>query len=335
MSGRILVVGGAGYIGSHMVRELLDAGYSPAVFDNLSTGHRDAVPAGAPFIQGDLAREQDILAALASFRAEAVLHFAASSLVGESIREPLKYYRNNVACCLNLLGAMEKSGVNRLVFSSTAAVYGEPARVPIREDDPTVPVNPYGESKLMIERILRDLSRSGRLAYVSLRYFNACGARPAAGVGERHEPETHLIPNVLRAASGRKEDLTVFGEDYPTPDGTCIRDYIHVQDLAEAHLLALEALRKGLPSDVFNLGNGGGYSVRQIIASAETVTGRKIRAVYGARRPGDPAVLVAGSEKARRVLGWRPRRGLEEILRSAWAWEQLVSEGKAGPVAVV
>jgi len=330
MMKHILVVGGAGYIGSHMVIALLDAGYSPVVFDNLSTGHSESIPHGVPFIHGDLSSPGEIARVLSSFPIEAVMHFAASSQVGESVQNPLKYYRNNVVNCLNLLGSMGKAGVKRIVFSSTAAVYGEPVRVPISEDDPALPTNPYGRSKHMIERILEDLSCIGQLSYVSLRYFNACGALPQKGIGERHEPETHLIPNVLRVASGRKPELTVFGSDYPTQDGTCVRDYIHVQDLTRAHLLALEYLQRRSPSNVFNLGSGSGYSVRQIVAAVEKMVGHKLPVVYGARRPGDPTVLVAGFEKARRILGWEPRLGLEEIVSSAWIWEQQVSREKAG-----
>ncbi len=318
----ILVVGGAGYIGSQMVRTLRDRGYAPVVFDNLSTGHRELVPSGVAFVRGDLRDAADLRKLFSKFNFSAVMHFAAYSLVGESVENPLKYYENNVLGCVRLLEAMLRRDVKQFIFSSTAAVYGDPPVVPIHERCATEPVNPYGRTKLMVERMLEDLSRSQGLKYVALRYFNACGAHHAAETGEWHEVETHLIPNVLKVATGEKKELVLFGDDYKTPDGTCLRDYIHVEDLAQAHLLALEWLAKGNGGGVFNLGNGKGYSVRQIIAMAEKVTGRPIRYRVGPRRPGDPARLVASARKASKVLGWKPKNGLREILETAWRWER-------------
>lgn len=325
-----LVIGGAGYIGSHMVRALLDnSPFEPVVFDNLSTGHREFVPKDVRFIKGDLRSEADIRAAFGQLRVDTVLHFAASSLVGESVQNPLKYYENNVAACVNLLKAMTESGVGKFIFSSTAAVYGEPERVPIEESDRTKPTNPYGQSKLTIENMLRDVSHSTGLRFVALRYFNACGAHNSAMIGERHDPETHLIPNILKAVAGGRE-LTIFGTDYDTPDGTCVRDYVHVTDLCRAHLLAADYLDRGGESDVFNLGHGSGFSVNEVIEAARRVTGSPIPLVIGVRRPGDPARLIASSAKASRILGWSPQIGLEEIVRSAWAWEQSQSQVDAG-----
>ncbi|HTL69728.1 MAG TPA: UDP-glucose 4-epimerase GalE [Candidatus Eisenbacteria bacterium] len=318
---RVLVAGGAGYIGSHMTRVLLAAGCSVVVFDNLSTGHREAVPEGARFFRGDLLETRDLDEVLSKYPSDAVMHFAASSLVGESVRDPLKYYENNVVACVRLLDRMRRAGPSRLIFSSTAAVYGEPERVPILEGDRTRPLNPYGRTKLAIEHLLEDVAAAHELSYVSLRYFNACGAHPSGETGERHEPETHLIPNLLKAA-GSGEPFTMFGDDYDTPDGTCVRDYVHVMDLARAHLAALRSLEKGRRAEVFNLGNGTGYSVRQILAAAERVTGRRIQVRTGPRRPGDPARLVACAEKAQRTLGWKATAGLDEILRDAWNWER-------------
>lgn len=319
---RVLVIGGAGYIGSHMVRALQRGKLEPIVFDDLSTGHRDLVPENVVFVQGDLKNESDVRSCLQKHPVDAVMHFAASSLVGESVEDPLKYYENNVAAAVNLLKAMRDARVDRFIFSSTAATYGEPKRIPIVETDPTEPTNPYGQSKLAIEHMLRDVSRSSNFTYISLRYFNACGAHLQAETGERHTIETHLIPNVLKAAAGEKSEITIFGENYDTPDGTCIRDYVHVEDLCSAHLAALQALGRGAKAEVFNLGNGSGFSVREIIRAAEKVTGRKIPVKAGARRPGDPARLVAGAEKARKVLGWTPQLDLDAIIRTAWAWEE-------------
>jgi len=326
MSKRILVVGGAGYIGSHMVQLLLESQFEPVVFDDLSTGHRDLVPEEVSFIQGDLKNYSDIEPVFRKFSIDAVMHFSASSLVGESVKDPIKYYENNVLSCIQLLKAMKHNSVKRFIFSSSAAVYGQPQHLPIREEDPTVPTNPYGQSKLMIEHILEDAARVGILNYISLRYFNAAGADSKMRTGERHNPESHLIPNVLKAACGQKTDLTVFGDDYDTRDGTCVRDYIHVADLARAHLLALRGFDKKIKNEVFNLGNGNGYSVLQIIKEAERVTGNEISFRKGQRRPGDPATLVACSERAKTILNWVPQKQLHEIIHSAWEWEMAENE---------
>lgn len=316
----ILVCGGAGYIGSHMARWLAQHGHAVTVLDNLSTGHRHAVRWG-PLVQADLLQPSSIETAFRGRRFDAVMHFCARSLVGESMTAPYDYYANNVAGALNLLQAMLRHGVDRLVFSSTAAIFGQPVADRISEDHPTRPINPYGASKLMVERILADAAQALGLRSVSLRYFNAAGAAPDGSLGELHEPETHLIPNVLRAALGSGPPLQVFGDDWPTPDGTCIRDYVHVDDLAQAHALALDYMERQTGAHAFNLGNGHGFSVRAVIAAAEAVSGRRIPSVVGERRPGDPAVLVASSGRARRELGWRPRHpGLDAILASAWQW---------------
>jgi UDP-glucose 4-epimerase len=319
---RILVTGGAGYIGSVVAEELLRAGDEVVVYDNLAKGHRDAVPAAARFVEGDLLDAERLREALTTHGVEAVVHMAADSLVGESVTNPAKYYRTNVTGGLSLLSAITGAGVKWLVFSSTAAVYGEPAKQPIEEDDPVHPTNPYGETKLAFERALRWHQQAGGPGYVSLRYFNAAGATERCG--ERHSPETHLIPLVLQVATGERSDVTVYGDDYPTADGTCVRDYIHVVDLAKAHVLAVHALAKGHPSRIYNLGCGGqGYSVRQVIDVAGRVTGRDLPVKMGPRRQGDPAVLIASSERIRRELGWRPeRQSLEEIIGSAWKWMQ-------------
>lgn len=321
MMEKILVVGGAGYIGSHMVKMLLESGHEVVTLDNLSTGHRDAV-FGGEFIRADLADRDQLEAVFSSHEFDGVLHFASFIQVGESVREPGKYYQNNVANTLNLLGAMARHGVRSLVFSSSAAIFGEPQYVPIDEGHPKAPVNPYGSSKLMVETILADYDRAHGLKSVCLRYFNAAGADPGGQLGERHEPETHLIPLVLQAASGRRPHVTVFGRDYDTPDGTCIRDYIHVTDLCQAHLLALKQLWQGGGSAAYNLGNGQGFSVREVIDAARAVTGREIPVVYGERREGDPARLVADSRLARQALGWSPEHAeLETIIAHAWQWE--------------
>jgi UDP-glucose 4-epimerase len=312
---KVLVTGGAGYIGSVCVERLLAAGHEVAVLDNLSEGHRSAVPAEAPFHHGCLSDSAFVSATLAAIRPDAVVHFAASALVGESMTNPAKYFRNNVASGLNLLEAAVQCGVRKFVFSSTAATYGVPDAVPISETAPTLPVNPYGESKLMFERLLAWFRQLHGLEYVVFRYFNAAGA--GTRVGEHHRVETHLIPNVLRVALGQSPHCEVFGTDYPTPDGTCVRDYIHVVDIAEAHLLALQPGKEG----TFNLGNGEGYSVREVIETCRKVTGRLIPVVEKARRPGDPPRLVASADKARRELGWQPRHAsLEQIIASAWQW---------------
>lgn len=316
----VLVTGGAGYIGSVVVEELLADGHAVTVLDNLSKGHPEAVAPGAELVRGDLRDGPLLRDLLRSTRVEAVVHMAADSLVGESVTNPGKYYDNNVVAGLTLLDAMVACDVKRLVFSSTAAVYGEPETQPIDETAPTRPTNPYGETKLALERALAWYDRAHRLRYASLRYFNAAGASDRCG--EDHDPETHLIPLVLHCAAGRLPVVTVFGDDYPTPDGTCIRDYIHVIDLARAHVLALAALDGR--SCIYNLGCGGdGYSVRQVIDVARRVTGRNIPIKMGPRRAGDPAVLVASSNRIQRDLGWRPTRGdLETIVASAWGWMQ-------------
>ena len=326
----ILVTGGAGYIGSHTVRELLKRKHRVVVLDNLSRGHGEAV-GDALLVRGDTA-DGDMLRDLFSrHEIEAVMHFAASSLVGESVRRPADYYRNNVVKGLSLFDSMIECGVRYLVFSSTAAVYGEPLQVPIPESHPALPANPYGATKLALEDALRWYGKAYGLRYASLRYFNAAGADPAGDIGEDHDPETHLIPLALKAALGLFPYIEVFGADYPTPDGTCIRDYIHVTDLADAHALALETLVAGAPSNVYNLGNGDGYSVLEVIRTAEEVTGRKIATRIGPRRPGDPAVLVAGSEKIKADLGWRPRfADLRVIVDTAWRWHSSHPRGFKG-----
>jgi len=319
---KILVVGGAGYIGSHMVKLLLEAGHETTAFDNLSSGHRDAV-VGGEFVGGDLADREGLRDVFAASRFDAVMHFASFIEVGESVRDPLKYFRNNVSNTLNLLDIMLGNGVDNIIYSSSAAVYGEPGYAPVDEAHPTTPVNPYGRSKLMVEQVLADCALTRGLKSVSLRYFNAAGADTEGRLGERHDPETHLIPLVLQAASGRRPSVSIFGDDYDTPDGTCVRDYVHVQDLCDAHLLALEYLKNGGESACFNLGNGAGFTVRQVIDTARRVTGRDIPVAVEGRRDGDPAVLVADSKAARAVLGWRPSRsGLEQILETAWRWER-------------
>ncbi len=318
---RILVVGGAGYIGSHMVKRLDRAGHEAVVLDNLATGHADAVRYGR-LVRGDLGDGRLLDELLEGSGFSAVMHFAAFSRVEESLRDPGKYYRNNVAATLTLLEAMARHGVDAFVFSSSAAVYGEPERIPIDESHPVRPITPYGASKWMVERMLADLEAPEGLRSISLRYFNAAGADPEGELGERHRPETHLIPLVLQAAAGRRQGITVHGGDYPTEDGTCVRDFIHVEDLCGAHLKALEALLDGSGSRVYNLGTGAGYSVRQVIDTTREITGRDLEIVAGPRRAGDPARLVADPARAARELDWRPRRDLESILRDAWRWER-------------
>lgn len=324
-SGRnILVVGGAGYIGSHAMLALAEQGYNPLAFDNLSSGHRWAVPEDR-LILSDLADEAALTRLFEQYRCAAVMHFASFIQVGESVAKPLEYYRNNVANTLNLLTTMQRFDVKRFVFSSTAAVYGSSQSVPIPEAAPLQPENPYGQSKAMVEAILADCQRAWGLQSMSLRYFNAAGAHPSASIGEAHDPETHLIPLVLRVAAGQAESISVFGNDYPTPDGTCIRDYIHVCDLIDAHVLTLQRLLDGAPSDIFNLGIGNGYSVLEVVQACRRVTGCDIPIQYAPRRPGDPAALVASSDKARAQLGWNPRfTGLDEIIDTAWGWHQRV-----------
>ena len=319
----ILVCGGAGYIGSHAVHALVEKGEEVVIVDNLQTGHRGALNPAAKFYEGDI-RDASVLDRIfTENKIEAVIHFAANSLVGESMEKPLLYFNNNVYGMQVLLEGMVRHGVDKIVFSSTAATYGEPKRVPIHEDDETCPTNTYGETKLTMEKMMKWVSRANGVRYVSLRYFNAVGALPDGSIGEDHKTETHLIPLILQVPTGRRDHITVFGDDYPTPDGTCLRDYIHVVDLADAHVLALEYLRKGGASDIFNLGNGQGFSVKEMIAAAEKATGRSIKVEIGARRAGDPAQLIASSEKARTVLGWKPQfTDVEQVIGTAWKWHE-------------
>ena len=320
---RILVLGGAGYIGSHTALELVKAGNEVVIADNLVTGYRKAIPKGAKFYEGDL-RDFDFLNKLfQQEKIDAVIHFAAYSLVGESVTNPLKYYDNNLYGTKVLLEAMVKNNVGKIVFSSTAATYGEPENIPILETDRTCPTNPYGETKLAMEKMFKWTAEAHGLRYVSLRYFNACGADESGTIGEAHNPESHLIPLILQVPNGKRETISIYGTDYDTPDGTCIRDYIHVTDLAQAHILAVQYLNNGGESDIFNLGNGVGYSVREVIETARKVTGHPIPATESSRRAGDPARLVASSEKAKKILGWKPvHDSLEEIISSAWNWHK-------------
>ena len=319
----ILVLGGAGYIGSHTALELVKAGNEVVIADNLVTGYRKAIPEGAKFYKGDL-RDSDFLDNLFhQEKIDAVIHFAAYSLVGESVTNPLKYYDNNLYGTKVLLEAMVKNNVGKIVFSSTAATYGEPENIPILETDRTCPTNPYGETKLAMEKMFKWTAEAHGLRYVSLRYFNACGADESGTIGEAHNPESHLIPLILQVPNGKRETISIYGTDYDTPDGTCIRDYIHVTDLAQAHILAVQYLNNGGESDIFNLGNGVGYSVREVIETARKVTGHPIPATESSRRAGDPARLVASSEKAKKILGWKPvHDSLEEIIASAWNWHK-------------
>ena len=319
----ILVLGGAGYIGSHTVYELIDKGEDVVIVDSLQTGHIEAVHPKARFYKGDI-RDINFLDELFSKeKIDSVIHFAANSLVGESMTDPLKYYDNNLYGTMVLLKSMVKNGIGKIVFSSTAATYGEPENIPILESDRKEPTNTYGETKLAMEKMMKWVSKAHDLKFVSLRYFNACGAHKSGKIGEAHEPETHLIPLILQVPNGRREQINIFGDDYDTPDGTCIRDYIHVTDLAQAHILAVEYLQKGGESDIFNLGNGIGFSVKEVIDTARKVTEHPIPAVISPRRAGDPAQLVASSEKAKKVLGWKPEHAdLEEIIASAWNWHK-------------
>ena len=325
---RLLVLGGAGYIGSHTALELIKKGHEVIVVDNLVTGYEKAIPDKAVFYQGDI-RNFDFLDNLfKEEKIDAVIHFAAYSLVGESVTNPLKYYDNNLYGTKVLLEAMIKNNVNKIVFSSTAATYGEPENIPILETDRTCPTNPYGETKLAMEKMFHWTSKAHGLSYVSLRYFNACGADATGQIGEAHNPESHLIPLVLQVPNGKRESVSIYGTDYDTPDGTCIRDYIHVTDLAEAHILAVEYLAKGGESNIFNLGNGVGYSVREVIETARSVTGHPIPATEVPRRAGDPARLVASGEKAKNILGWEPKiKQLDEIVESAWKWHRKHPDG--------
>lgn len=318
----ILVTGGAGYIGSHTLMALLDRNEEVIVIDDLSKGHEYAVK-GGKFYCGDLRDEDFLDTVFQQNEIEDVIHFAAYSLVGESMKDPIAYYDNNVKGTITLLHCMKKYGVKNIVFSSTAAVYGEPEHIPILEEDNTNPTNPYGESKLAIERLLKWSNNAGDINYIALRYFNAAGAHESGSIGEDHDPETHLIPIILETALGIRDKIIIFGDDYDTPDGTCIRDYIHVMDIAQAHILALDKLRRQGRSGIYNLGNGEGFSVREVIEKAKEITGRNIPVEIGDRRPGDPAILVASSEKAKEELNWNPKYGdLGKIIEDAWKWHR-------------
>lgn len=322
---KVLVVGGAGYVGSHMVKMLLQANMEVVVLDNLSTGHRDAV-LGGEFVEGDTADAACLNRVFTEHRFDGVIHFASSTQVGESVKKPGNYYRNNFCNTLNLLDAQIRHEVDVFIFSSTAAIFGNPIQVPIDETHPSRPINPYGRSKWMVEQALRDYDVAHGLRSACLRYFNAAGSDPEGELGERHEPESHLIPLVLRAASGRRENISIFGSDYKTRDGTCVRDYVHVVDLCQAHLLALKQLWKGSGSSVYNLGNGQGFTVQEVISTSEEVTGRKIPVVRTQRREGDADTLVAVSNKAERLLGWDPQfSNLATIIEHAWLYEKKVA----------
>jgi len=319
---KILIVGGAGYIGSHINKELTKKGFETVVFDSLVKGHQEAVKWGE-FFQGDLANIEDLRQVFTKYKIDAVLHFAAFIEVGESVKDPQKYYQNNVKNTLNLFQVMLENDVKKLIFSSTAATFGNPQYTPIDELHPQIPINPYGQAKLMVEKILADYDFAYGLKYVALRYFNACGADLDNEIGENHTPESHLIPLILDAAIGKREDIKIFGTDYPTPDGTCVRDYVHVTDLAQAHILALQYLIDGNDSNSFNLGNGKGFSVKEVIDAAKKVTGVDFKVTEVERRAGDPPELVADSTKAKQVLKWQPQYAdLETIVKSAWAWHQ-------------
>lgn len=318
----ILVTGGAGYIGSHTAVELLDQNEEVVIVDNLQKGHKGAI-LGGKFYEGDLRDDAFLDKVFTENDIEAVIHFAADSLVGESVVEPLKYYNNNVVSTLKLLSKMKEHGVNKIVFSSTAATYGEPESIPILESDKNNPTNPYGETKLAVEKALKWADNAYGIKSVSLRYFNAAGAHISGKIGEDHTPESHLIPLILQVALGKREAISIFGDDYETPDGSCIRDYIHVTDLAQAHILALKKLRNGGDSAVYNLGNGKGFSVKEVIEIAREVTGEKIKAVVADRRPGDPAVLIASSDKIQKELNWQPKyNDLRTIMETAWNWHK-------------
>lgn len=329
---KVLVLGGAGYIGSHTVYELIDAGADVVIIDNLETGFEAAVHPKASFYKGDLrdrAFLEDVLTKESGI--DAVIHFAANSQVGESMIKPLKYYDNNLCGTKTLLDALVAHGIDKIVFSSTAATYGEPESVPILETDKTEPTNTYGETKLSMEKMFKWVGKAHGLRYVSLRYFNACGAHVSGQIGEAHNPETHLIPLILQVPNGQRDHISIFGTDYNTKDGTCVRDYIHVTDLAQAHILAVKYLMEGHESNVFNLGNGVGFTVKEVIETAEKVTGKSIKAVEEGRRAGDPAVLIASSDKAKEVLGWKPEHAdLEDIIATAWAWHSTHPQGYQG-----
>ncbi|MCI8464881.1 MAG: UDP-glucose 4-epimerase GalE [Lachnospiraceae bacterium] len=328
---KILVLGGAGYIGSHTVYELVDAGEDVVILDNLETGHREAVHPKAKFYHGDLRDRSFVDSVLDSEKdIDAVIHFAANSLVGESMTDPLKYYDNNLCGTKVLLESMVAHGLDKIVFSSTAATYGEPEKIPIEETDRTEPTNTYGETKLSMEKMFKWTGLAHGLRFVSLRYFNACGAHVSGEIGEAHNPESHLIPLILQVPLGKREAISIFGDDYDTKDGTCVRDYIHVTDLAQAHILAVKYLMEGGTSDIFNLGNGVGFTVKEVIETARKVTEDPIKAVVSPRRAGDPARLIASSEKAKRILGWKPEHAdLEEIIATAWKWHKNHPNGYA------
>lgn len=327
----ILVLGGAGYIGSHTVYALIEKGVDVVVIDNLETGHIEAVHEKARFYKGDIRDRAFVDSVLDKEKIDAVIHFAANSLVGESMVNPLKYYDNNVNGTKVLLQSMVAQGLDKIVFSSTAATYGEPEKVPILETDRTEPTNTYGETKLAMEKMFKWTDRAHGLKYVSLRYFNACGAHVSGKIGEAHSPETHLIPLILQVPLGQREYISIFGDDYDTSDGTCIRDYIHVTDLAQAHILAVDYLMKGNESNIFNLGNGVGFTVKEVIDTARKVTGHEIPARIAERRAGDPARLIASSDKARQVLLWKPEHAdLEEIISTAWNWHKNHPNGYNG-----
>lgn len=324
----ILVLGGAGYIGSHTVYELIDNGEDVVIIDNLLTGHEEAVHPKARFYKGDIRDKEFLDSVFKKEKIDAVIHFAASSLVGESMEKTLKYYDNNLCGTKILLDSMVEHGIDKIVFSSTAAVYGEPGRIPILETDKTEPTNTYGETKLSMEKMFKWIGKAHGLRYVSLRYFNACGAHVSGKIGEDHNPESHLIPLILQVPNGKREFISIFGEDYQTKDGTCIRDYIHVTDLAQAHILAVKYLQNGGESDIFNLGNGIGFSVKEVIETARKVTQNAIPAKVTPRRAGDPAKLIASSDKAKKVLGWKPQHAeLDEIISTAWNWHKNHPDG--------
>ena len=319
----ILVLGGAGYIGSHTVYELIDKGEDVVIVDNLQTGHKAALHPKARFYKGDIRDREFLDAVFKKEKIDAVIHFAACSLVGESMEKPLKYYDNNLCGTKILLDSLTANGIDKIVFSSTAATYGEPERIPILETDRTEPTNTYGETKLSMEKMFKWVGKAHNIRYVSLRYFNACGAHSSGKIGEDHNPETHLIPLILQVPNGKREFISIFGDDYDTKHGTCVRDYIHVTDLAQAHILAVKYLQNGGQSDIFNLGNGVGFTVKEVIDCSRKVTGHPIPAKISQRRSGDPAQLIASSDKAKKILGWQPQHAsLEEIISSAWLWHK-------------
>lgn len=324
----VLVLGGAGYIGSHTVFELIDNGEDVVIADNLQTGHLKAVPPKARFYEGDIRDKAFLDKLFKTEKIDSVIHFAANSLVGESMTDPLKYYDNNIYGTMVLLKSMVENKIDKIVFSSTAATYGEPENLPILETDKTLPTNTYGETKLSMEKMFKWVANAHGLRFVSLRYFNACGAHVSGEIGEDHTPETHLIPLILQVPSGQRKSISIFGEDYDTKDGTCVRDYIHVTDLAQAHILAVKYLAQGGKSDIFNLGNGVGFSVKEVIETARNVTGHPISAVVSPRRSGDPAKLIASSEKAKSILGWKPQfADLTKIVETAWKWHKNNPDG--------